>query len=88
MKVPTDELRPRISDKGEGSVLRDSGTSAKSDGSVLRDSGIDALPVGENGKGRLRAALDDAERQEIVATLKKTNWKVAGPNWERLRCSA
>jgi formate hydrogenlyase transcriptional activator len=66
LRVPTDELRPRISDKGEGSALRDLGT--------------DAPLAGENGKGRLRAALDDAERQEIVATLKKTNWKVAGPN--------
>ena len=40
----------------------------------------DAPPVGESSKGRLRAALNDTERQEIVATLEKTNWKVAGPN--------
>jgi formate hydrogenlyase transcriptional activator len=40
----------------------------------------DATPSGDNSKGRLRAALNDAERQEIVATLEKTNWKVAGPN--------
>jgi formate hydrogenlyase transcriptional activator len=66
LKVPTDELRLRISAKGDGSVLRDSGT--------------DAPPAGDNSKGRLRAALNDAERQEIVATLEKTNWKVAGPN--------
>src|SRR5579863_3535154 len=66
LKVPTDELRPRISDRGEGAALR--------------DSGADAPPVGENSKGRLRAVLDDAERQEIVATLKKANGKVAGPN--------
>ena len=66
LKVPTDDLRPRPSAKGEGSVLRDSGT--------------DAPPVGANGKGRLRAALNDAERQEIVATLEKTNGKVAGPD--------
>jgi formate hydrogenlyase transcriptional activator len=66
LKVPTDELRLRISAKGDGPVLRDSET--------------DAPPVGDNGKGRLRAALNDAERQEIVATLEKTNWKVAGPN--------
>jgi formate hydrogenlyase transcriptional activator len=66
LKVPTDELRL--------------GMGAKGDGSVLRDSGIDAPPVGDNSKGRLRTALNDAERQEIIATLEKTNWKVAGPN--------
>jgi formate hydrogenlyase transcriptional activator len=79
LKVPTDELRPRISAKGDGSVLRDLG-SDKSEGSALREPGSDSPPVGENGRGRLRAALDDAERQEIIATLRKTNWKVAGPN--------
>jgi formate hydrogenlyase transcriptional activator len=68
LKVPTDELR-----------LRDS-ISAKGDRSVLRDAGADAPPVGDSDKGRLRAALNDAERQEIVATLEKTNWKVAGPH--------
>ncbi len=40
----------------------------------------DALPVPNHRDGNLRAALDDAERQEIVATLEKTGWKVAGPN--------
>jgi formate hydrogenlyase transcriptional activator len=40
----------------------------------------DAPPVNSHGNGDLRAALDDAERQGIVATLEKTNWKVAGPN--------
>jgi formate hydrogenlyase transcriptional activator len=39
----------------------------------------DAPPV-SNGNGNLQAALDDAERQGILATLEKTNWKVAGPN--------
>jgi formate hydrogenlyase transcriptional activator len=66
LKVPTDELRLRM------------GT--RDDGSVLREAGRDAPPVGDSGKGRLRSALNDAERQEIVATLEKTNWKVAGPN--------
>ena len=38
-------------------------------------------PAASNpGNGNLQAALDDAERQGIVATLEKTNWKVAGPN--------
>jgi formate hydrogenlyase transcriptional activator len=60
LKVPTDELRPRTSAKG--------------------DSGTDVPPVGDGSKGRLREALNEAERQEIVATLEKTNWKVAGPN--------
>jgi formate hydrogenlyase transcriptional activator len=40
----------------------------------------DAAPAVDGSKGRLRSALNDAERQEIVATLEKTNWKVAGPN--------
>jgi formate hydrogenlyase transcriptional activator len=33
-----------------------------------------------HGNGSLHAALDEAERQEIVAALDKTNWIVAGPN--------
>ena len=40
----------------------------------------DASPVSHPGNGNLRAALDDTERQRIVASLEKTNWKVAGPN--------
>jgi formate hydrogenlyase transcriptional activator len=32
------------------------------------------------GPRNMRAALDDAERQQIVATLEQTNWTVAGPN--------
>ena len=40
----------------------------------------DAPPVSHPGNENLRAALDDAERKRIVATLEKTNWKVAGPN--------
>ncbi len=48
--------------------------------SAKGDSGTDSQPAGESSKGRLRASLNDAERQEIVATLEKTNWKVAGPN--------
>jgi formate hydrogenlyase transcriptional activator len=37
-------------------------------------------PVSNHANGNLQAALDDAERQEIVAALEKTNWKVAGPH--------
>jgi formate hydrogenlyase transcriptional activator len=40
----------------------------------------DAPPVSNHGNWNLQAALDDAERQGILATLEKTNWKVAGPN--------
>jgi formate hydrogenlyase transcriptional activator len=47
----------------------------------------DAAPVNHvsghvNGHvdGNLRATLDDAARQEIVAALEKANWKVAGPD--------
>jgi formate hydrogenlyase transcriptional activator len=39
----------------------------------------DVPAVSDHGKGSLRASLNDAERQEIVTTLEKTNWKVAGP---------
>jgi formate hydrogenlyase transcriptional activator len=43
-----------------------------------------ASAVGEgalsHGNGNLQASLDEAERQEIVAALDKTNWIVAGPN--------
>jgi formate hydrogenlyase transcriptional activator len=40
----------------------------------------DALPVSNPGNGNLQAVLDEAERQGILATLEKANWKVAGPN--------
>jgi formate hydrogenlyase transcriptional activator len=39
----------------------------------------EAPQVSNHGNGNLQAALDDAERQEILATLEKTKWKVAGP---------
>jgi formate hydrogenlyase transcriptional activator len=66
LKVPTDELHFRTSANGEGPVLR--------------ESRADAPPVSNHGEGNLRTTLDNAERQEIVTTLEKTNWKVAGPN--------
>ena len=40
----------------------------------------DAPAVSTPGNGSLQAVVDDVERQSIVATLEKTNWKVAGPN--------
>ena len=40
----------------------------------------EASPVSHLDNENLRAALDGAERKRIVATLEKTNWKVAGPN--------
>jgi len=40
----------------------------------------EAPPVSNHANGNFQAALDDAERQGILATLEKTNWKVAGPN--------
>jgi len=40
----------------------------------------DSPPASNHHDGNLRATLDDAERQEIIATLEKTDWKVAGPN--------
>ena len=33
-----------------------------------------------NGSGNMRAVLDDAERQQILAALEQSNWTVAGPN--------
>jgi formate hydrogenlyase transcriptional activator len=32
------------------------------------------------GSQNMRAVLDDAERQQIMAALEQTNWIVAGPN--------
>jgi formate hydrogenlyase transcriptional activator len=63
LKVSTDELHVRADAAAEESVMREPRSKALTDG------------VG----GNLRAALDDAERQRIVATLEETNWKVAGP---------
>jgi formate hydrogenlyase transcriptional activator len=40
----------------------------------------DAPPVCKHSIGNLRATLEDAERQEIIAALEKTNGKVAGPD--------
>jgi formate hydrogenlyase transcriptional activator len=38
-------------------------------------------PASSNGGSRnMRAVLDEAERQQIVAALEQTNWTVAGPN--------
>jgi formate hydrogenlyase transcriptional activator len=66
LRVQTDELHPRASVRVEGSVLR--------------ESEVQSPPVSNHAKGSLRAALDDAERQEIIAALEQTNWTVAGPN--------
>ncbi len=63
----------------ERAVILSSGSVLKVPTDELRIR-AEVLPVGDNSKGRLRTALNDAERQEIVATLEKTNWKVAGPN--------
>jgi formate hydrogenlyase transcriptional activator len=37
-------------------------------------------PISSHGNGNLRATLEEAERQEIVAALEKTIGKIAGPN--------
>jgi formate hydrogenlyase transcriptional activator len=40
-----------------------------------------APPAGpSDGSRNMRAELDDAERQKIMAALEQTNWTVAGPN--------
>jgi formate hydrogenlyase transcriptional activator len=39
-----------------------------------------APPVSSHGSGNLRATLEEAERQEIVAALERTVGKIAGPN--------
>jgi formate hydrogenlyase transcriptional activator len=36
-------------------------------------------PAPVNGAGNMRALLDDAERQQILAALEQSNWTVAGP---------
>jgi formate hydrogenlyase transcriptional activator len=38
------------------------------------------VAAGSNGSGNMRAMLDDAERQQILAALEQSNWTVAGPN--------
>jgi formate hydrogenlyase transcriptional activator len=63
----------------ERAVILSSGSVLKVPTAELRLP-ADPPSVGNNGKGRLQAALDDAERQEIIAALEKTGWKVAGPN--------
>jgi formate hydrogenlyase transcriptional activator len=40
----------------------------------------DAEPVSNHGNANLRATLESAERQVIVAVLEQTNGKLAGPN--------
>jgi formate hydrogenlyase transcriptional activator len=39
-----------------------------------------APPVSSHSNGKLRATLEEAERQEIIAALEKTIGKIAGPN--------
>jgi formate hydrogenlyase transcriptional activator len=63
----------------ERAVILSSGSILKVPTDELRVR-AEVLPVGDSSKGRLREALNDTERQEILATLEKTNWKVAGPN--------
>ena len=63
----------------ERAVILSSGSVLKVPTDELRIR-TDAPTVSDHSKGSLRASLNDAERQEIVATLEKTNWKVAGPN--------
>jgi formate hydrogenlyase transcriptional activator len=41
---------------------------------------VNGPPVSSHGNGNLRATLEEAERQEIVAALGKTIGKIAGPN--------
>jgi formate hydrogenlyase transcriptional activator len=40
---------------------------------------VDATTQGQQDHVDLRSTLEDAERESILAALKKTNWKVAGP---------
>jgi formate hydrogenlyase transcriptional activator len=37
------------------------------------------------GRGNMRAVLDDTERKQIVEALEQTNWTVAGPNGAAVR---
>jgi formate hydrogenlyase transcriptional activator len=40
-----------------------------------------AQPANSSGSSHnMRAVLDDAERQQIIAALEQSNWIVAGPN--------
>jgi formate hydrogenlyase transcriptional activator len=53
----------------------------QSDDLRIRDAApaVSAVPVPANGSGNIRAMLDDAERQQILAALEQSNWTVAGP---------
>ena len=39
---------------------------------------IEKVPVAENAKLSIDMTLDDVEKRHIIATLKKTGWKVSG----------
>ena len=67
----------------ERAVILSSGPVLKvpTDEMHLRTSAKDDLPATDNhGNGNLQTALEDTERQGIIAALEKTNWIVAGPN--------
>ena len=49
------------------------------DAPVSLPSQPEARPVSNGGGGNIREALEDAERQQILAALEKCNWIVAGP---------
>ncbi len=49
-------------------------------GPIMAPMPVAAALAPPSGSRNMRAALDDAERQQIVATLEQANWIVAGPN--------
>ncbi len=49
-------------------------------GPIMAPMPVAVAPPPPSGSRNMRAALDDAERQQIVATLEQANWIVAGPN--------
>jgi len=42
-------------------------------------------PVKQSGNQNMRAALDEAERKQILAALEESEWTVAGPNGAAMR---
>src|SRR6185437_11798971 len=64
-----------------GAVLRVQTEELRTSENLAVAAAASASPSLVTSPGRsMRSALDDAERQQILAALEKANWIVAGPN--------
>jgi formate hydrogenlyase transcriptional activator len=64
-----------------GPVLKVSGDDLRVPNAALIPPG----PVPASSNRNMRAMLDDAERQQILAALEQSNWTIAGPNGAAVR---